>query len=174
MPKQVTIFTDGSCEGNPGPGGWAGILLSGVHRKEISGGESATTNNRMELLAAIESLAALKEPCQVELFTDSQYLRDGIDRWVAGWKRNGWRTRDKKPVKNEDLWRRLDALVARQQIVWKWVKGHAGHEHNERCDELARVQVAPIKRTPTPAHLRQMLAVFKMSQHGIVPVSLPL
>ena len=169
MPKEVIIFTDGSCEGNPGPGGWAAILLSGVHRKEISGGEAATTNNRMELLAAIESLAALKEPCRVELFTDSQYLRDGIARWVAGWKRNGWRTRDKKPVKNEDLWRRLDALVARQQIAWKWVKGHAGHEHNERCDELARTQVIGIKRSHTPAQLRQMLATFKASQQAAVP-----
>lgn len=164
MPKNVTIFTDGSCEGNPGPGGWAAILLSGVHRKEISGGEAATTNNRMELLAAIEALAALKEPCRVELFTDSQYLRDGIDRWVAGWKRNGWRTRDKKPVKNEDLWRRLDTLVPRQQIVWKWVKGHAGHEYNERCDELARQQVVGTKRTYTPAQLQAMLARFKEGQ----------
>ena len=164
MPKNVTIFTDGSCEGNPGPGGWAAILLSGVHRKEISGGEAATTNNRMELLAAIEALAALKEPCGVELFTDSQYLRDGIDRWVAGWKRNGWRTRDKKPVKNEDLWRRLDALVNRQQIVWKWVKGHAGHEHNERCDELARQEVVRMKRIHTPAQLKGMLTRFKEAQ----------
>ena len=164
MPKEVTIFTDGSCEGNPGPGGWAAILLSGVHRKEISGGEAATTNNRMELLAAIEALAALNEPCHVELFTDSQYLRDGIDRWVAGWKRNGWRTRDKKPVKNEDLWRRLDVLVGRQQIVWKWVKGHAGHEHNERCDELARQQVTNLRRTHTPAQLREMLTRFKDTQ----------
>ena len=161
LPKNVTIFTDGSCEGNPGPGGWAAIMLSGVHRKEISGGDPATTNNRMELLAAIEALAALKELCRVELFTDSQYLRDGIDRWVAGWKRNGWRTRDKKPVKNEDLWRRLDALVSQQPVVWKWVKGHAGHEHNERCDELARGQVAGIKRTHTAAQLQGLLTHFK-------------
>ena len=161
MRKPVIIFTDGSCEGNPGPGGWAAVLLSGVHRKEISGGEAATTNNRMELLAAIASLDALKEPCQVELFTDSQYLRDGIDRWVAGWKRNGWRTRDKKAVKNEDLWRRLDALVGRHQIQWKWVKGHAGHEHNERCDELARAQVLGIRRRHTPAQLQEMLTDFK-------------
>ena len=166
MSKQVTIFTDGSCEGNPGPGGWAAILSSGPHRKEISGGEAATTNNRMELLAAIEALAALKETCRVELFTDSQYLRDGIDRWVAGWKRNGWLTRDKKAVKNEDLWRRLDSLVTRHQIVWKWVKGHAGHEHNERCDELARSQVLAIKHRYTPAQLREMLTSFRSEATG--------
>ena len=168
MLKQVTIFTDGSCEGNPGPGGWAAVLLSGVHRREVSGSEAATTNNRMELLAAIESLNALKEPCRVELFTDSQYLRNGINRWVAGWKRNGWRTRDKQAVKNEDLWRRLDALVGRHQIEWKWVKGHAGHEHNERCDELARLQVAGIRRSHTPAQLRELLTRFKASQHVVV------
>ena len=166
MSKHVTIFTDGSCEGNPGPGGWAAILSSGLHRKEISGGEVATTNNRMELLAAIEALAALKETCRVELFTDSQYLRDGIDRWVVGWKRNGWLTRDKKPVKNEDLWRRLDSLVNRHQIVWSWVKGHAGHEHNERCDELARLQVLAIKHKYTPAQLKQMLASFRAKATG--------
>ena len=164
--KQVTIFTDGSCEGNPGPGGWAAILSSGVHHKEISGGSPATTNNRMELLAAIEALAALKEPCHVELWTDSQYLRDGIDRWVAGWKRNGWRTREKKPVKNEDLWRRLDALCVRHQIVWRWVKGHAGHAQNERCDELARRQVVGIRQTHTTAQLEGMLTRFKTEQAG--------
>ena len=167
MQKQVTIFTDGSCEGNPGPGGWAAILLSGAHRKEISGGEDATTNNRMELLAAIESLNALKEPCRVELWTDSQYLRNGIDTWVAGWKRNGWRTRDKQAVKNADLWRRLDAVVGRHQIQWKWVKGHAGHEHNERCDELARVQVSGIRRSHTPAQLRESLTRFKADQQAV-------
>ena len=164
MSKSVTIYTDGACEGNPGPGGWAAVLMSGPHRKEVSGGEPATTNNRMELQAAIGALAALKERCQVELFTDSQYLRDGIDRWIAGWKRNGWRTRDKQAVKNADLWRALDALVPRHQITWRWVKGHAGHEHNERCDELARAQVSGIKRAHSPAQLRELMAGFKREQ----------
>ena len=164
MSKHVTIFTDGSCEGNPGPGGWAAVLMSGVHRKEVSGGEPATTNNRMELLAAIGALAALKESCTVELCTDSQYLRDGIDRWVAGWKRNGWLTRDKKAVKNADLWRQLDALVPRHRITWKWVKGHAGHEHNERCDELARGAVAAIRRMHSAQQLKTMLGAFKTGQ----------
>lgn len=168
MLKPVTIYTDGSCEGNPGPGGWAAILLSGVHRREISGGEPATTNNRMELLAAIAALAALKERCQVELYTDSRYLRDGIDRWVAGWKRNGWRTRDKKAVKNADLWRRLDALVIHHQITWRWVKGHAGHEHNERCDELARQEVLALRRAHTVAQLKEHLLRFRRDQENPV------
>ncbi len=177
MTKSVIIFTDGGCEGNPGPGGWAAVLLSGPHRKEISGNAPATTNNRMELTAAIEALAALKEPCRVELYTDSKYLRDGIDRWLAGWKRNGWRTREKKPVKNVDLWRRLDAVVGRQQITWKWLKGHAGHEHNERCDLLARDQMAALKRDHTPTQLRELLTEFRRAQEaGPLPVgdALPL
>jgi ribonuclease HI len=132
------IFTDGACRGNPGPGGWGAILISGGHEREICGGALATTNNRMEMTAAIEALEALKRPCKVELHTDSQYLRTGITEWLAGWKARGWRTADKKPVKNEDLWRRLDEARARHTVEWRWVKGHNGHELNERADGLAR------------------------------------
>jgi ribonuclease HI len=133
----VTIFTDGACSGNPGPGGWGAILISGAHEREICGGEPATTNNRMELMAAIQALEALKRPCKVELHTDSQYVRKGITEWISGWKARGWRTADKKPVKNEDLWKRLDAARARHDVDWRWVKGHNGHELNERADGLA-------------------------------------
>jgi ribonuclease HI len=135
---KVVIYTDGACSGNPGPGGWGAILLSGEHEREIWGGEEATTNNRMELMAAIQALEALKRPCKVELHTDSQYLRTGITDWIAGWKARGWRTASKSPVKNEDLWRRLDEARMRHEVDWRWVKGHAGHELNERADELAR------------------------------------
>jgi ribonuclease HI len=138
MSGKVVIYTDGACSGNPGPGGYGAILLSGHHRKEIKGGEPGTTNNRMELMAAISALEALKRPCDVELHTDSQYLRLGITEWLRGWKANGWRTSAKKPVKNDDLWRRLDEAAQRHQIDWRWVKGHAGHDENERADELAR------------------------------------
>jgi len=134
---EVTIFTDGACSGNPGPGGWGAILISGAHEREICGGEPATTNNRMELMAAIQALEALKRPCKVELHTDSQYVRKGITEWISGWKARGWRTADKKPVKNEDLWKRLDAARARHTVDWRWVKGHNGHELNERADGLA-------------------------------------
>jgi ribonuclease HI len=134
----VTIYTDGACSGNPGPGGWGAILISGGHEREIMGGEILTTNNRMEMTAAIRALEALKRPCKVELHTDSQYLRQGITEWLAGWKARGWRTADKKPVKNEDLWRELDAARARHDVSWRWVKGHAGHPLNERADALAR------------------------------------
>ena len=139
MTPQVVIYTDGACSGNPGPGGWGAILLSGDHRKEIWGGELGTTNNRMELMAAIQALEALKKPCRVELHTDSQYVQKGIHEWIHGWKKRGWLTADKKPVKNDDLWKRLDAARARHQVDWRWVKGHAGHELNERADELARL-----------------------------------
>ncbi len=135
---EVTIYTDGACSGNPGPGGWGAILISGKHRKEMCGGESETTNNRMELTAAIEALEALKGPSQVDLYTDSTYVRDGITKWIDGWRRNGWRTAAKKPVKNTELWQRLDAARQRHVIDWHWVKGHAGHPENERADELAR------------------------------------
>ena len=135
---KVVIYTDGACSGNPGPGGWGAILMSGTHRKELNGGEEETTNNRMELTAAIAALEALKRPSDVELWTDSTYVRDGITKWLAGWKRNGWKTAAKKPVKNEDLWRALDAATERHAIQWRWVKGHAGHPENERADELAR------------------------------------
>jgi ribonuclease HI len=134
----VTIYTDGACRGNPGPGGWGAILISGARERELCGGERATTNNRMEMMAAIQALEALNKPCRVELHTDSQYLRTGITEWLAGWKARGWRTAAKAPVKNEDLWRRLDEARARHQVEWRWVKGHAGHPLNERADALAR------------------------------------
>ncbi|MEM1306454.1 MAG: ribonuclease HI [Pseudomonadota bacterium] len=142
----ITIYTDGACSGNPGPGGWGAILISGPHRKELYGGAPQTTNNRMELQAAIEALTALKRPSQVELYTDSTYVKDGITKWIHGWKRNGWRTAAKKPVKNAELWQALDAQVTRHDIAWRWVKGHAGHPENERADELARQGVADVAR----------------------------
>ena len=135
--SRVEIWTDGACSGNPGPGGWGAILKFGDSSKELSGGEAPTTNNRMELLAAISALEALKRPCGVDLHTDSQYLRQGVTAWMHGWKRNGWRTADKKPVKNEDLWRALDTAAARHHVDWRWVKGHAGDPGNERADALA-------------------------------------
>jgi ribonuclease HI len=134
----VVIYTDGACSGNPGPGGWGAVLMHGATTKELSGGELATTNNRMELMGAIAALEALKKPCQVELHTDSQYVMKGISEWIHNWKRRGWKTADGKPVKNDDLWRRLDEARARHDVKWRWVKGHAGHEFNERADELAR------------------------------------
>jgi len=138
MTPKVVIYTDGACSGNPGPGGWGAVLIAGAHEKELRGGELATTNNRMELMAAIQALESLKRPCQVELHTDSKYVQQGISAWIHGWKARGWKTADKKPVKNEDLWRRLDEARARHDVQWRWVKGHAGHELNERADELAR------------------------------------
>ena len=137
----VDIFTDGACRGNPGPGGWAAILRYGKVEKELSGGDPATTNNRMEMMAAIAGLEALKRPCRVRLHTDSQYVRDGIMQWLPGWKARNWRTADKKPVKNVDLWQRLDAAAASHQVEWLWVRGHAGHPENERADALARAAV---------------------------------
>ena len=145
MTPKVVIYTDGACSGNPGPGGWGAILMSGDHTREICGGEADTTNNRMELMAAIAALEALKRPCTVELYTDSQYLRQGISEWLAGWKARGWRTASKAPVKNEDLWRRLDAARARHDVKWLWVKGHAGHPLNERADALARQGLLTIR-----------------------------
>jgi ribonuclease HI len=135
---KVTIYTDGACSGNPGPGGWGAILIHGQSEKEICGGEPATTNNRMELMAAIRALEALTKPCRVELHTDSRYVMDGISQWIAGWKARGWKTAAKSPVKNEDLWRRLDEARLRHDVDWRWVKGHNGHELNERADALAR------------------------------------
>jgi len=134
---QVEIFTDGACRGNPGPGGWAALIRSGKREKEISGGEALTTNNRMELVAAIEALNALRRPCQVELHTDSNYVRDGITRWIHSWQRNGWRTADRKPVKNSELWQQLLDAAERHQVSWHWVKGHSGHPENDRVDALA-------------------------------------
>ncbi|OYY27416.1 MAG: ribonuclease HI [Azorhizobium sp. 35-67-15] len=145
MSARIEIWTDGACSGNPGPGGWGAVLRSGPHEKELSGGEAHTTNNRMELMAAISALEALKKPSAVDLHTDSEYLRNGVTKWVAGWRRNGWRTADKKPVKNQDLWERLDAALGRHEIAWHWVKGHAGNELNERADQLARDGMAPFK-----------------------------
>jgi len=135
---KVVIYTDGACSGNPGPGGWGAILMYGGHEKELCGGEAGTTNNRMELMAAIQALEALNKPCKVELHTDSQYVKNGITEWIRGWKARGWKTADKKPVKNDDLWRRLDEARQRHEVDWRWVKGHNGHEHNERADALAR------------------------------------
>ena len=137
MTPQVVIYTDGACRGNPGPGGWGAVLLSKGQEKELCGGEPLTTNNRMELMAAIQALEALKKPCIVELHTDSKYVQQGISDWIRGWKARGWMTADKKPVKNEDLWRRLDEARTRHEVTWKWVKGHAGHPLNERADQLA-------------------------------------
>ena len=141
----VLIYTDGACSGNPGPGGWGAVLISGGHERELSGGDPATTNNRMELMAAIMALEALKRPCKVDLHTDSQYVRQGILEWIAGWKARGWKTADKKPVKNEDLWRRLDTARARHEVSWHWVKGHAGHPLNERADGLARAAIKTVR-----------------------------
>jgi len=144
------VYTDGACSGNPGPGGWGALLVARdgavvVKSRELSGGEGLTTNNRMELMAAIAALEALERPARLTLVTDSNYLRDGVTRWIHGWKSNGWRTADRKPVKNEDLWRRLDDAQSRHSITWNWVKGHAGQPENERADELAREGMRPFK-----------------------------
>ncbi len=139
----VTIHTDGACSGNPGPGGWGVLLAMGQRERRLSGGEARTTNNRMEMLAAIRALEALKRPCRVRLNTDSVYLKNGITEWIHGWKRNGWRTAARKPVKNADLWERLDELAGEHEIEWRWVKGHAGDPGNETADELAREGMAP-------------------------------
>jgi ribonuclease HI len=141
----VVIHTDGACSGNPGPGGWGAILAFGELKKELFGGEAHTTNNRMELMGAISALEGLKKPCVVDLHTDSQYMRDGITKWIHGWKRNGWRTADKKPVKNVDLWQRLEAALERHTVRWHWVRGHAGDAMNERADELARDGIAAVR-----------------------------
>ena len=143
---QVTIHTDGACKGNPGRGGWGAILQSGAHEKELWGGEPATTNNRMELMAAIMALEALKGPSEVTLVTDSKYVMQGITEWIGGWKARGWKTADKKPVKNEDLWRRLDTARDRHTVTWKWVKGHSGHDLNERADQLANRGIEELPR----------------------------
>jgi ribonuclease HI len=141
----VIIHTDGACSGNPGMGGWGAILSFGDVEKELKGSEPHTTNNRMELMAAISALEALKKPCRVDLHTDSQYVQNGISSWIHGWKRNGWKTADRKPVKNVDLWQRLDEAMARHQVKWHWVKGHVGHELNERADALARAAIAELR-----------------------------
>ena len=164
--KKITIHTDGGCHGNPGPGAWAAVLEHEGRKKEISGGEPVTTNNRMELQAAISALGALKESCEVEIFTDSQYLRQGIMTWIKGWKAKGWMLSTKKPVKNDDLWRRLDELASRHHIEWKWLKGHAGHALNERCDELAQEAMAKIKKQFSAEQMKTMLEEFKAARGG--------
>jgi ribonuclease HI len=155
MPE-LFAYTDGACSGNPGPGGWGAVLVARdgetvLKERLLSGGEARTTNNRMELMAAIAALEALERPSAITVVTDSAYLRDGVSRWIHGWKRNGWRTADGKPVKNEDLWRRLDEAAARHSVAWEWVKGHAGHLENERADALAREGMAPFKPPPPAA-----------------------
>jgi ribonuclease HI len=142
---EVEIFTDGACSGNPGPGGWGAILRVANRERELSGGDPATTNNRMELMAAIMALEALKRPCKVRLLTDSNYVRDGVTKWIHGWKKNGWRTADKKPVKNVELWQRLDAARTPHRVDWIWVKGHSGHAENERADQLARGEIEKLR-----------------------------
>ncbi len=157
---ELFAYTDGACSGNPGPGGWGAVLVARdgdreLRSRELSGGEALTTNNRMELMAAIAALEALERPAELTLVTDSAYLRDGVTRWLHAWKRNGWQTADRKPVKNEDLWRRLDIAAARHSVAWDWVKGHAGHPENERADALARAGMAPFKpKKKPPAPLR--------------------
>ena len=145
--KQVRAFTDGACSGNPGPGGWGALLQFGDHERELHGGATDTTNNRMELTAAIEALKALSEPCRVNLTTDSTYVKDGITQWLANWKRNGWKTAAKKPVKNQDLWQALDHESARHEVDWCWVKGHSGHPENERADRLANLGMSEVRDT---------------------------
>jgi ribonuclease HI len=145
MSKTVDIWTDGACSGNPGPGGWGAVLRYGETEKEFSGAEAATTNNRMELMAAIQALEALKRPSKVTLHTDSKYVMDGLTKWIHGWKKNGWKTADKKPVKNDDLWKRLDTANSRHDVTWKWVKGHADDVMNNRADELARGAIKTLK-----------------------------
>lgn len=147
---QLFAYTDGACSGNPGPGGWGVLLIACegetvLKERELSGGEADTTNNRMELLAAISALETLERPSELTVVTDSAYVKNGVTSWIFGWKKNGWKTSDRKPVKNVDLWQRLDAAQARHQVVWKWIKGHAGHEENERADALARAGMAPFK-----------------------------
>ena len=144
--RSVKAYTDGACSGNPGPGGWGVVLQFGDHERELKGGESDTTNNRMELTAAIEALKALKEPCHIALTTDSTYVKDGITKWLSNWKRNGWKTAAKKPVKNQDLWQQLEDCVAQHTVEWLWVKGHIGHPENERADTLANEGMSALKR----------------------------
>lgn len=144
--ENIQIWTDGACSGNPGPGGWGALLVSGEHEKTLCGGDANTTNNRMEMLAAIRALEALKRPSTVDLHTDSSYLRNGITTWLKNWKKRGWKTADKKPVKNVELWQELEEVMARHKVHWHWVKGHAGNEGNERADELAREGMAPFKK----------------------------
>lgn len=158
--KHIVVHTDGACLGNPGPGGWAAILEYGARKTELVGGEIATTNNRMEMQAAIQALSRLKEPCEVELFTDSEYLRDGITKWIHAWKARGW----KKQVKNKDLWQELDAAAAKHKVTWQWVRGHAGNPSNERCDFLATQEAGRIHQNSSPEQLSGALAEFEKAR----------
>ena len=162
--KKIAIHTDGGCDGNPGPGGWAAVLRYGNHMRELAGGEPATTNNRMELQAAISALNNLNEPCEVTLFTDSEYLRSGITEWLRRWKANLWRTVERKPVKNQDLWRQLDEAAGRHRVTWQWLKGHAGHPDNERCDQLAAAEIKKLRRSYTPEELAALREAFNSSR----------
>jgi len=148
MLKKIDLYTDGSCLGNPGPGGYGAVMVYGKHRKELAGGYRLTTNNRMELMAAISALEALARPSEITIVTDSAYVKNGITEWIGGWKRKGWRTAGGSPVKNVELWQRLETAQARHQVTWRWIKGHAGHAENERADELARAGMAPFKVQP--------------------------
>ncbi len=163
-PKEVTIHTDGACDGNPGPGGWAALLRFGTHMRELTGGEPATTNNRMELQAAISALMALKESCDITLFTDSEYLRGGITEWLPRWKANQWRTADRKAVKNEDLWRQLEEASCRHRVTWQWLKGHVGHPDNEKCDQLARAEIVKARRHYSLEELAALREAFVASR----------
>jgi len=170
--QKVVIHSDGGCQGNPGPGGWAAVLTWGKLTREVSGGSPATTNNRMELMGAIEALKALNRPCEVEFHTDSQYVKNGVTAWMHGWKRNGWKTKAKEPVKNADLWRMLDEAVSRHKVSWHWVKGHAGHAGNERCDELATKAIEEIRKRYTKAQLQACLMEFKEGERPATEVDL--
>jgi ribonuclease HI len=163
-PKKITIYTDGACDGNPRPGGWAALLRYGAHMRELAGSEPATTNNRMELQAAIAALTALKERCEITLFTDYEYLRQGIIEWLPRWRANNWRTVDRKPVKNGDLWRQLYEATSRHQVTWRWLKGHAGHPDNEHCDQLALAEVVKIRRHHSPEKLAALRDAFIASR----------
>ena len=164
--KKVVIHSDGACQGNPGPGGWAAVLAFGSRNRELSGGVPATTNNRMELQAAIEALRALKEQCEVEFYTDSEYVKNGVSDWLVKWKQNGWRTKAKKPVKNEDLWRTLDSSASKHKVDWHWLKGHAGHVGNERCDELATEEIAKVRKMFNPDQLKSCLEQFSTKDNA--------
>lgn len=162
--KKITIHTDGACDGNPGPGGWAALLRYGDRVREITGGEPATTNNRMELRAAISALMALKEPSEITLFTDSEYLRLGITEWLPRWRANNWRTVDRKPVKNDDLWRQLHEAASQHRVTWRWLQGHMGQIENEQCDQLARAEVVKIRGQYSPEKLTALREAFIASR----------
>ena len=164
--RKVTIHSDGACRGNPGPGGWAATLNYGIRHKEISGGVPATTNNRMELQAAIEALSALKEPCEVEFYTDSEYLKNGMSSWLTKWKQNGWKTKSKKSVKNGDLWRKLDSLASQHKVDWHWLRGHSGYPGNERCDQLANMEIKKILKKFSREQLKIWLEEFTTLNNG--------